>query len=161
METKNMSLGKLGDPSIQFIRKYRFTLDSDILDGNFVINPSIDYVNKTIRFSVMKIVHEGMVMANDFVQDMMVGSAGARLVLSCYSPDGKILCQIVFTDLILQKATEDYDYSKSDVATIDFIIGFKWHKVIFPETIGTGADLKHKTRSNLGLGKKKSKTPTK
>lgn len=126
----NMGLGKLGDPSLVFVRKFRFLLKGNYLDKNFVNKVSVDYQNKTLSFSYYEVYEK----ISPFTTEIPIHKWGKlmeenptkeQLTLTKYDGCGNELYKEVFSGLKVLGQKSDSAYADSDASTRDFVLSYE------------------------------------
>ena len=125
--TQDMGIGLLGRPDLLFVRKFRWTLEGTSLPESFAINVKIDYFNKTLTFSYYDVVlgNQGMHALKWASKVANRENPKEELVFKTFDGLGRVLYQVVFSDLRIVGHTSDFDYSSSEAATQNIIVNFR------------------------------------
>lgn len=124
------------DPRVTFLRKFRWTLQSERLSPCFVQNLKVDYIEKTLDFRYIEVsctdrvgLHP-MIWAKELKEKMFPDE---KLVLTYYDGCGTVLDKVVFNNLELVGHKTDLDYTSSDVCYQNFIVKFQGYEFFLPE----------------------------
>lgn len=115
-KNRNMGLGVLGDPSITFVRKFRWTMQGLGLPEHFMKKVAFDFAAKTINLEAYEIVLSN---AEDIdIQRWLESNLNREeLFFTTYDGCGTPLYQYVFSDLTLLSDKADFDYASSEEST--------------------------------------------
>lgn len=125
---QNMGLGKLGDPTIVFVRQFRWTLSSKILDEHFIKNVKFDFKNQKVYFEAYEIVHKNAINIHDWLESDL---SKETLFFTTYDGCGMPIYTYELSSLIIESDTAVYDYSKSDEVTRMIIVSYEDIKNVF------------------------------
>jgi hypothetical protein len=109
----NMGLGQLADPQLIFVRKFRWTMKSNILQEHFVKRVDFDFAKQIINMEVMEVVCQN---ADDINVQQWLESplANDTLVFTTYDGCGNALYQYEMSGLQLLSDWASFDYCLSD-----------------------------------------------
>lgn len=116
-------------PFTVILRKFRWLFESPVLESNWVTNLTVDYLAKTIKFSVYNIIQpDGRLNAQEFREAMLYSPT--MEILTIYDVDGcgNRVSKQTFTPEKVLECKQTYDYNSSDIQTIDFVIQFSFVK---------------------------------
>lgn len=123
-----MGIGLLGDPSLVFVRKFRYTLKSEHLPCDFVVSTKIDYKERTLSFVYYDVKKEGEadgIHALKWAQRMEYKVyPNETLELCTYDGCGTELYKVKFFGLELLEHKSDFDYNTSDVSAQQIKVSF-------------------------------------
>lgn len=134
---QSMGMGKLGDPTLVFVRKFRWTLEGKDLDEGFVKSIKFDFKEKTLSFKAMEIAESGKDinihawLENDLSKE--------KLIFTTYDGCGTPLYTQTFSYFELLSDTSDFDYASSEESYRNIVLKYKncdrvRHGVKKPET---------------------------
>lgn len=112
---RNMGLGKLGDPSITFVRQFRWTLEGDGLPEQWAQKVKIDFKNKKIYVELIEAVDntkDDIDIHKWLEKDLNKES----LTFTTYDGCGYEIYRYVFTNFHLNNNYSEFDYANSDVS---------------------------------------------
>ena len=134
VKRQDMGLGVLGDPKLLMLRKFRWTLESNVLEATWVSKVEIDYLNRTLAFSVMKSwgSNAKSINAMDFAREVINFTAGESLELTHLDGCGQAISVTSFEQLSVKQAKESLDMSNAGFATVDFVIGYGHCAIDYP-----------------------------
>lgn len=148
--SQNMSLGKLGEPNLIFVRQFRFILQSEHLSESFNHSVKIDWLNKKITFWTYEVVLEGKIPIHEWVTEMQQGKYPEEiLTLRTFDGLGNEIYQRSFHNLKISAGESNFNYEKSDVVLCEVNISFE--KVTEETPLKNELDIKEikKTNDNL------------
>lgn len=125
---QNMGLGKLGDPTIVFVRQFRWTLGSKILDEHFIKNAKFDFKNQKVYFEAYEIVHKNAINIHDWLESDL---SKETLFFTTYDGCGVPIYTYELSNLSIESDTAVYDYSKSDEVTRMVTVSYEDIKNVF------------------------------
>lgn len=123
-ETQPMGLGKLGDQSIVFVRKFRWTLAGANLDEHYVKNIKFDFVGKKLEIEAYEIVADNEINIHTWLESDL---SKERLVFTTYDGCGTPLYSYVMSGIKLLSDTASFDYSSSAESTR--LISVAYHEI--------------------------------
>lgn len=112
-KSRNMGVGKLIDPNLIFVRKFRWTLESDGLPETWTTKVDIDFKNQELMLEVFEVV-------DTTKDDIDIQSWLAKdlqkewLTLTTYDGCGNELYQYKFGRLSIMEDKMGFDYAVSD-----------------------------------------------
>lgn len=122
-QKKSMGLGKLGEPTINFVRKFRWTLKGKGLPEHFVTKVNFDFCARTIEMECMEMVHPE---DDDVILHKWLDSElhNEELVFTTYDGCGTPLYEYKLSGLYVTEDTCSFDYASSDVSTRKLKLSF-------------------------------------
>lgn len=114
-KSKPMGVGKLGDPSIVFVRKFRWTLEGKNLEENFLKKVEFDFKAKTIKLDAMEIAETGKDI--NIHQWLESDLSKEDLKFTTYDGCGSPLYSYWFSNIEVIADTCDFDYFSSEEST--------------------------------------------
>lgn len=123
---KTMSIGPVGDPSITFVREFRFTLAGEHLSEAFNTSVDVDWGNKTINLAAYEAITPQGIHIHNWCDAMERGEyPDETLVLTTYDGCGKALYQFHFKKLVVRGRRNSFDYANSEVSLHRVNISFE------------------------------------
>jgi hypothetical protein len=112
-KNRSMGIGPLGDPTITFVRKFRWTMRGTNLREHFIKKVAFDFKKKLIDLDVMEVVCQG---DDDIdVQRWLEAEwRNEQLTFATYDGCGTPLYEYKFTGLELVEDKSDFDYTSSE-----------------------------------------------
>lgn len=137
----NMGIGKLNNPNLTFVRKFRWTLEGDNLPEYLIKDIAFNFSKQSIKFNAYETVIAGdsdVTIHKWIAQDL----AGKHLSFTVYDGCGVALYGYKFHDLILVSDKCDFDYAKSDISCRKLKVRYgKVEKTFLPQ--------ENKTKTNM------------
>jgi hypothetical protein len=123
-QSRSMGLGDLADPTMMFVRKFRWTLKSTVLQEHFVKKVDFDFTKQVLRIQVYEVVNtaEDDINVQKWLESDMSKDI---LVFTTYDGCGTPMYQYELTGLMLLEDKANFDYSDSDVSTRHIGIAFE------------------------------------
>ena len=133
-EPRNMGLGRLAAPTLQFVQRFRWTLESEGLDHTLVNKAKVHFRAKIIEFECFEFVMKGEERKVE-VQDWSEEDIGKKdLILTTYDGMGNEIYRYVFSNLKFGGESTEYDYSESGPVLRKFQVKYKNYKrTVFQE----------------------------
>ena len=129
-ERQPMGIGLLGDASLVFARKFRYTFGNDRLPAHFMRDVKIDYTGHSIRFSYYNVQNaDHNFNALQWLKEMEEQNEPQDFVLRTYDGCGSLLYTLIFHGVQLLWHTADYSYESSDVACEEVRVKFTHYDV--------------------------------
>jgi len=110
----SMGMGKLSDPSIVFVRQFRWTLGSKVLDEHFVKNVKFDFKSQTLHLEAYEVVCNDTINIHDWLESDL---SKETLFFTTYDGCGHPIYTYEISDIALESDTAVYDYAASDEVT--------------------------------------------
>lgn len=111
---REMGIGPAGRPDIIFVRKFRWTLHSESLVEYFFTKASLDFCEKTIKFSCMEAYFQKDTLS--IVQWLEKNISDEKLYFTTYDGCGSTLYQYSFTGLTLIGNKLKFNYKDSSLS---------------------------------------------
>lgn len=130
-KTTKMGIGPIGDPSVIFARKFRWTLEADNLPPHFMKWVKFDYAERTIEFAYYDVFFEdqgvhALSWASKISGDKLPKET---MTFTTYDGCGHALYTAKFQGLNIVKHHSDFDYSSSEAS--EQIISVGYHQAEF------------------------------
>lgn len=110
-----MGIGKLGDPQITFLRKFRFTLSGEHLDEDFNHSVTVDWLRQTIKLLAYEVYIDGKIPIWEWADAMQQRKhPDESLTLTAYNGMGTSIYRKKLEGLELIGRENKFDYSSSD-----------------------------------------------
>lgn len=115
---KPMGIGPLGSPSAIFVRKFRWTLGSNILPEHFMKTVEIDFDNNQFTFEYIEVYLDGSRPLELHKWIDLDTHEDEEMVFRTYDGCGMELYRYTFKNLeIVSRGKSYFDYSSSEEAT--------------------------------------------
>ena len=121
--SRPMGMGKLGDPTLVFVRKFRWTLEGKDLDEGIVKSIKFDFKAKTISFKAMEVAESGKDinihawLENDLSKE--------KLIFTTYDGCGTPLYTQTFSYFELLSDSADFDYASSEESYRNIVLKYR------------------------------------
>jgi hypothetical protein len=118
---KSMGVGKLADPSIIFLRRFRWTLSSDTLDRHVIKNLQFNFKSQTIEFEAYEFVENGKINIHDWLDSELWKET---LQFTTYDGCGIPIYTYDISEIEVLSDTTIFDYSVSNEVTRNLVIKY-------------------------------------
>ena len=134
IKPKLMGIGKLGDPSVIFVRQFRWTLESDSLEPDWNKSIDIDYQNKLIKFEAYEVFVDGTVPILAWCDHMMEKHRNVEcLFLSTFDGCGELLYQCNFFNVKIVSQNSSFNYESSKESVQQITVSYESMKRKYPK----------------------------
>lgn len=123
---QSMGIGVLGAASTFFVRKFRWTIKSDVLQEHAVKRINFDFANNTMQIEAYEVVVDGKINIQDWVDSKLPDV----LVFTTYDGCGVAIYSYEISDYLIVSDTSDFDYESSEVSTRNITVQYKHLKHI-------------------------------
>ena len=127
--SRDMGLGRLADPTMVFVRNFRWTLTAESLDGTdslpewFQTKVKVDFYHNKLYFESLEVMCHDNVL--NWIESVKANPDKKRwMVLTTYDGLGNQLYTYQFNGISIGEREVNYDYDSSDVATQKITIYF-------------------------------------
>lgn len=123
MTNRNMGLGPLGSTTTIFVRKFRWTLESQHLVEYFVNKASFNFTKKRIRMQCYEVIFGDVedVQLQAWLESDLKDEV---LTFTTYDGCGNALYQYQFHGLKVVSDTSSFDYSDSGISCRNVILSY-------------------------------------
>jgi hypothetical protein len=138
---KEMGLGEMND--FVFVRKFRWTIESDSLNEWTAKNVVIDQHNKTIELELYEVVDKAsQVLSLSFLELVKHGRKD-KYTFTTYSGCGEELYKHVFENVSLEKIhPQEFDYASSEESTLKITLKYEDVKTLQGKSLQTSSQQK-------------------
>jgi hypothetical protein len=132
MPRQNMGLGKLGNPDLTFVRKFRWTLKGKYLNEWYNKSVNLDYSIKLLTFSTYEVYEkDGKIAIHEWADRMESGEyQDEELLFVTYDGCGNELYARKFTGLKVTNRNNHFDYADSDASMHRVVVTYDQCEVI-------------------------------
>lgn len=124
-----MGVGKLGDPKLMFVRKFRWTIEGEGFPEHFAKSVKVDLWNKLLSIQVYEVIDTGKeVDHTKWIERFYSESyplTKPSLKLTTYDGCGTALYEYTFYGLAINSDTLEFDYADSDCSFRKIGLTFK------------------------------------
>lgn len=123
---QNMGIGKLGNPHLIFVRKFRFTLKGKYLEESYNTDVEINYSKKTISFATYEVFVNNEIPIHVWADSIESQQhEDEELILTTFNGIGESLYAKKFTGLKITDRSNKFDYSDNDVSKYHIILTYE------------------------------------
>jgi hypothetical protein len=119
-------------PPDEWVRDFRWTLESETLLPHYNKKLEIDWLNRRLKFQVYDVIVDGSAPTQQAREALVRWPASEFLTLRTYSGCGGMLDQTTFSGVKVISCRQTFDYASSEVADVEFEIEFAIAKVTVP-----------------------------
>jgi hypothetical protein len=115
-ETKSISMGigKLADRNNEFVRKFRWTLEGNGLESDFIKKVKFSFDLKRIYIEAYEILRNNRIAIDEWSERNL---SNESLLFTTYDGYGNAIYSYKLNGLKLYSSESDFDYSNSDIST--------------------------------------------